>query len=95
MGKPIVNYRESLLDTVPFEYLHRKQTGGAGQYAKMIGLMRPLYDINNKNQDIFENHFKNEIVGTSISSEYITAIEKQFYYNCEKGPLAGYPIINT
>lgn len=76
VGKPIVNYRESLIGNVPFNYLHRKQTGGAGQYAKMIGQMKPLYDLEDKDQDFFENHFKNEIVGTSISNEYITAIEK-------------------
>ena len=42
----------------------------------MVGEMRPLNDLDNKDIDIFENHFKNEIVGTAISNEYITAIEK-------------------
>ena len=45
IGKPIVNYRESINQEIDFHYLHKKQTGGAGQYAKIMGKIEPLLDI--------------------------------------------------
>lgn len=64
IGEPIVNYRETINQPIKFNYLHKKQTGGAGQYAKIIGEMRPLVDVSqNPEGDIFNNQFKNEIIG--------------------------------
>lgn len=77
VGEPIVNYRETLSQPIKFNYLHKKQTGGAGQYARIIGEMRPLENwMENPTVDIFNNQFKNEIVGQEIPFEYINAIEK-------------------
>lgn len=95
IGEPIVNYRETLSQPVKFSYLHKKQTGGAGQYARIIGEIKPLVSLEGpEGGDIFNNQFLNEIVGQEVPFEYINAIEKQFYMSCERGPLGGYPIIN-
>ena len=64
VGEPIVNYRETLVDNVNFNYLHKKQSGGAGQYAKVIGYMKPLIDLQEaEGKDIFNNQFINKING--------------------------------
>lgn len=101
MGSPTVNYRETLGEKVNFKYLHKKQTGGAGQYARIIGYMEPIHELNtdlqskeNKTKDLFVNEFKHTLTGTTIPQEYITAVEKQFHDTCNRGPMTGYPIIN-
>ncbi len=95
VGEPIVNYRETLSENVRFNYLHKKQSGGAGQYAKVIGYMKPLLDIaESDGKDIFNNQFVNKIIGQDVPTEYIGAVEKQFYESCSSGPLTGYPMIN-
>lgn len=97
IGTPSVNYRETLTSKVEFNYLHKKQTGGAGQFARIIGYMEPIHDVYNqpKNKDIFVNEFKNNLVGMAIDPDYINAVEKEFYEITNKGPMTQYPIINT
>jgi elongation factor G len=96
IGQPIVNYRETLTGPVSFDYLHKKQSGGAGQFAKVIGNISPMLDIAEEQnmEELFQNQFLNKLQGMNIPTEFITAIEKQFYESCNKGPLTGYPIIN-
>ena len=97
VGTPSVNYRETLTTKVDFNYLHRKQTGGAGQFSRIVGYMEPIYDIYEKDihqTDIFVNEFKNKLIGMSIDPEFISAVEKEFYHICNRGPLTQYPIIN-
>lgn len=97
IGKPIVNYREAILEKINFNYTHKKQTGGAGQFAKISGFVEPLKPFSDKNiesSELFQNQFKSKITGQSMPNEYINAVEKQFYECCDKGPMTGYPIIN-
>ncbi len=81
LGNPTVNYREAIGQRANFDYLHKKQSGGAGQYAKIIGYIEPITD-NQEGQ--FSNHFVNKVTGTSVPNEYITAVEKAFYDIVEK-----------
>lgn len=75
VGQPTVNYREAITQKTDFDYLHKKQSGGAGQFARVMGYVEPITpDLSS-----FNNEFKNEVVGTSIPHEYITAVEKAFY----------------
>jgi elongation factor G len=93
VGAPQVNYRETIKKETKFDYTHKKQTGGAGQFGQVIGVLRPLEEENKESEDqIFRFH--NEIKGGSIPSEYIGACEKGFQDVMDKGPLAAFPIIN-
>ncbi|MBG56534.1 MAG: elongation factor G, partial [Deltaproteobacteria bacterium] len=89
VGAPQVNYREAITKTSDFDYLHKKQTGGAGQFAGVSGSVEPLpLD----NEEGFE--FLNKIFGGSIPSEHIPACEKGFKDVMDKGPLAAFPMVN-
>ena len=86
VGKPQVAYRETLRQTAEYDYTHKKQTGGSGQYARCKLRVEPITD-----QD-FE--FVNDISGGSIPKEFIPAIQKGVAEAMEHGVLAGYPISN-
>lgn len=88
VGAPKVNYREAPTQPAEFNVRHRKQTGGSGQYAHIVGRMEPLPE------DAEESFlFEESIVGGRIPKQYIPAIEKGLRSSLEKGPLAGYPIV--
>lgn len=93
VGNPTVNYRETITSRYKFEYTHKKQTGGAGQYAKIIGYCEPnVKDITDPESDT-SNVFINDTKGNNLPNEYIPAIEKAFHEATKKGPLTGYPVI--
>lgn len=87
LGKPKVAFRETLLDTFEFDYLHKKQTGGQGQYGRVIGKLEPLEPA--KYQAI---EFSDETTGTNVPDQFIPAIKKGYLKSLEKGPLAGQKI---
>uniref|UniRef100_A0A8C4TP90 Elongation factor G, mitochondrial n=1 Tax=Falco tinnunculus TaxID=100819 RepID=A0A8C4TP90_FALTI len=87
MGKPKVAFRENISAPVPFEYTHKKQTGGAGQYGKVIGVLEPL-----EPEDYTKLEFEDRTVGTNIPKQFVPAIEKGFRGACEKGPVSGHRI---
>ena len=80
MGKPKVAFRETL--TMPFEYdyLHKKQTGGAGQFARVIGVIEILEGDNNTKIE-----FSNETIGNNVPNSFIPGVERGFRTYCEKG----------
>ena len=89
VGAPQVNYREAITTAADYDYLHKKQTGGSGQFAGVTGSIEPLpLD----HEEGFE--FENKIFGGSIPSEHIGACEKGFKDVMEKGPLAAFPMVN-
>ena len=90
VGQPKVNYREAPTTPALYNYKHKKQTGGAGQYAHVVGTLRPLPD------DSQENFiFQNKVVGGNIPKEFIPGCEKGFRESIDKGPLAGYQVIRV
>ena len=88
---PKVNYREAPTVSVEFETKHKKQTGGSGQYAHICGVMEPIPE-DEAASDAFI--FEEKITGGVIPSNYIPAIEKGYRASLEKGPVAGFPVVN-
>ncbi|NWH24540.1 EFGM factor, partial [Grus americana] len=87
IGKPKVAFRENISAPVPFEYTHKKQTGGAGQYGKVIGVLEPLDP-----QDYTKLEFEDRTIGTNIPKQFVPAVEKGFREACEKGLVSGHRI---
>jgi elongation factor G len=92
VGQPKVNYREAPTQMSNYDYKHKKQTGGSGQYAHVVGTLSPLEGAKSE-EESFE--FVNGTVGGSVPKEYIPGVEKGFKESIVKGPLAGYQVINT
>ncbi|HEY6989722.1 MAG TPA: elongation factor G, partial [Bryobacteraceae bacterium] len=86
VGKPQVAYRETIRQKAEYDYTHKKQTGGSGQYARVKLRVEP--DPEND----FE--FENEVTGGNIPKEFIPAVEKGVAEALEGGILAGYPMNN-
>ncbi|CUS22757.1 LAQU0S06e05336g1_1 [Lachancea quebecensis] len=87
-GKPQVSYRESITLPAEFDYTHKKQSGGAGQYGRVMGSLSPLEGSNG-------NKFETAIVGGRIPDKYLAACGKGFEEACEKGPLIGHKVLST
>ena len=88
VGAPKVSYREAAQQRADFDYKHKKQTGGSGQYAHMVGYMEPLPEDAEE-----EFVFEETIVGGRIPKQYIPSIEKGFRNSLGKGPVAEYPVV--
>ncbi len=86
-GAPQVAYREALSRRADFDYIHKKQTGGSGQYAKVVGYLEPW--------DEGDYEFANEVRGGRIPTEYIGACDKGFKSALPKGGLIGFPIVGV
>jgi elongation factor G len=84
-GAPQVAFREAITKRVEFSYLHKKQSGGSGQFAKVAGFFEP-----NEEADFT---FVNAVKGGNIPTEYIPAVEKGFQLSMKKGRLIGFPIV--
>jgi elongation factor G len=93
VGSPQVNYRESISKKADFNFLHKKQTGGSGQYAKIIGYIEPTCDDPSDPDADMDNFFENATMGQNIPNEYIPSIEKAFHESTKKGPQTGYPVL--
>jgi elongation factor G len=88
-GQPRVAYREAITQRAEFDYLLRRQTGGPGDYARVMGWIEP-------NEDHPENNkFESRVVGGNIPDKYLSACEKGFAEVCEKGPLLGHKVIGA
>ncbi len=87
VGKPQVAYRETIRSVSEYDYTHRKQTGGSGQYARTKLRVEP--------QPGKGYEFENDVVGGSIPREFISAVEKGVVEALEGGVLAGYPMVDV
>ena len=89
-GAPQVAYREAPTRSADFNHRHKKQTGGAGQFAHIVGRLEVF-----KGTDDEPFVFEDNIVGGRIPRQYIPSIEKGFRGCLEKGPVARYPVIGV
>jgi elongation factor G len=85
-GIPQVAYRETITRRADFNYTHRKQTGGAGQYGRVAGYMESFADG--------DYEFVDMIKGGAIPTEYVPSCDKGFKEALKKGSLIGFPIVN-
>jgi len=81
VGQPQVAYRETITQRAEFNYTHKKQTGGSGQFGRVGGFIEPMEEG--------EYEFVDKIVGGSIPREFISSCDKGFQKSLEKGSLAG------
>ena len=84
-GVPQVAYREAITCHAPFDYIHKKQTGGSGQFGRVAGFMDPSEEG--------EYEFINAIKGGVIPTEYVPAVDKGFQSCLTKGKLIGFPVL--
>jgi len=89
VGKPQVNFRETVTQRADFDYLHKKQSGGQGQYGRVIGYIEPL-----PAGSVTKFEFENMLVGQAIPSNFFPAIEKGFKEAVNSGALIGHPVEN-
>ena len=87
IGAPQVAYREKITKRVTVDYTHKKQTGGAGQFARVKIVAEPLPPAGG-----FE--FENEVVGGTVPKEYIPGVEKGLESVLGSGVLAGFPVVD-
>lgn len=89
-GMPQVAYRETITQRADFNYLHKKQTGGSGQFGRVAGYMEPIPLEEGTNYE-----FVDQIKGGVIPNEYIPSCDKGFQKAMEKGRLIGFPIVGV
>jgi elongation factor G len=87
VSPPEVAYRETITRRVDFDYTHKKQTGGSGQYGKVVGYLEPNPDA--------EFEFVDSTKGGVIPKQFIPAVEKGFKMACHKGLKVGFPVVNV
>lgn len=90
-GKPRVAFRETIEQSAKFDYTHKKQSGGSGQFGRVIGRIEPI-----RSEDggiVFENHFESAVIGGTVPTQFIPACEKGFREACENGSLIDHPVV--
>ena len=87
-GAPQVAYRETITEKATFDYTHKKQTGGQGQFSRVAGYLEPI-----PLEESIDYEFVDKIVGGSIPREYINSCDKGFKSCLDRGSIIGFPII--
>ena len=84
-GAPQVAYRETITQQADFNYTHKKQSGGSGQYGRVAGFLEPIEDK--------DYEFVDSIKGGAIPNEFIPSCDKGFKASMQKGALIGFPVV--
>lgn len=87
-GQPQVAWRETITEHVKFDHTLKKQSGGAGDFARVMGFMEPAPSID-------ANKFETQVTGGAISEKFLFACDKGFQASCEKGPMIGHRVLGT
>ena len=90
VGQPKIQYREAPTVETPYNYKHKKQSGGSGQYAHVVGTLIPLPE---EREEDYE--FENKVTGGRIPTEYIPSVDKGFQMARPQGPLAGFEVVGV
>ena len=90
VGRPKVAYRETITQRAEFDYTHKKQSGGSGQFARVAGFIEPLVEANDNHYQFFNN-----IVGGVIPKEYIPACDKGFQEQLKEGLVIKQPMVDV
>lgn len=92
-GQPRVTYRETITKPIKFDYIHKKQSGGSGQYGRVMGYIEPAeLEETGEQSDSVDYDFVDETTGNNLSKSYVPAIKKGVGDSCVKGPLTGSPV---
>ena len=94
VGQPEVAYREAISQRADFNYTHKKQTGGSGQYARVAGYIEPIVQTD-PDESAKDYEFVNEVKGGAIPTEYIPSCDKGFQSAMKKGTQVGFPVIGV
>ena len=94
VGQPEVAYREAISQRADFNYTHKKQTGGSGQYARVAGYIEPIVQTD-PDEPAKDYEFVNEVKGGAIPTEYIPSCDKGFQSAMKKGTQVGFPVIGV
>ena len=88
-GQPRVAYRETIARRAEFDFLLKRQSGGPGDYARVVGWIAP----NDASPEA--NHFETQVIGGNIPDKFLSACGKGFEEACDKGPLLGHKVIGA
>ncbi|KAJ2487250.1 Elongation factor G, mitochondrial [Coemansia sp. RSA 2320] len=91
-GKPQVAFRETVTRKSPFVYTHKKQSGGAGQFGRVIGYIEP---IDPEQHAELPHEFVNNVMGGNIPTQYIPACEKGYMDGLQEGFMVGHPVVGV
>jgi len=91
VGAPQVSYREAITKVAEIDYIHKKQSGGSGQYARVKIIFEPKV-MSEENEDM-DFEFSSEIKGGSVPKEYIPGVQKGIESVLGSGVVAGYPVL--
>jgi elongation factor G len=87
-GQPQVAWRETITERIAFDHTLKKQSGGAGDFARVMGFMEPTGTIDG-------NKFETQVTGGAISEKFLFACDKGFQASCEKGPMIGHRVLGA
>ena len=94
IGEPQVAYRETITKEVEVDYTHKKQSGGSGQFARVIMQFKPSTEIDEETGERVNFAFTDTVVGGNVPKEYIPGVEKGIKSSKDNGVVAGFPVIN-